>query len=443
MAIGAGATARGYPRCTRMTDREDLPDTDDPYALLGIGEEATDKEVRRAYLRRLKKHPPERDPDGFQRIRNAYEQLTGGDHGAPRSAPPARHPPANRPVAHEGPETGAPPEDDGTPPSFPRAESLRSYLPELEAIERALDEDRLEKAVEELLALPHSASDGNDLVPLVLRTVCAVVWKDRRLVDRIAQRYAAQLYDGDGDLGEQARIMMGLALDIETWREELGDPDDPLLLYLRRGAVAGVNERHRIAVALCEDLVANRSAFYERLEAIDSETVLEYLRERLARDAARHGWRPWHPSALGGKAYMIVGDLNLMRAEDKKLTFATGVEWVFIVVALLAFVYGLQVHWTLGLGAPVGVIVFGYWMLRGTTAGVYRRVFVPRLLEHLWNYPIRPDEIASEYDRHRPSGYFGTSTGADSPEDYPDMIRHDEALGAYAEAVNLARVVWK
>ncbi len=45
--------------------------------LLGLttGEPVTHDRLRRAYLRRLHAHPPERDPDGFRRLREAFEQL--------------------------------------------------------------------------------------------------------------------------------------------------------------------------------------------------------------------------------------------------------------------------------------------------------------------------------------------------------------------------------
>jgi hypothetical protein len=33
-------------------------------------------QLRRAYLRAIKKHKPERDPDGFRRVRDAYELLS-------------------------------------------------------------------------------------------------------------------------------------------------------------------------------------------------------------------------------------------------------------------------------------------------------------------------------------------------------------------------------
>jgi len=44
-------------------------------ALLGVDSLATPKQIRRAYLRLVKRHKPEQDPEGFQRIRQAYELL--------------------------------------------------------------------------------------------------------------------------------------------------------------------------------------------------------------------------------------------------------------------------------------------------------------------------------------------------------------------------------
>lgn len=51
-----------------------------PYAILGIDPSATDAEIRRAYFARVAQHPPERDPEGFKAVREAYEKLS--DAGA-------------------------------------------------------------------------------------------------------------------------------------------------------------------------------------------------------------------------------------------------------------------------------------------------------------------------------------------------------------------------
>ncbi len=44
-------------------------------ALLGVPSGATDKALRRAYLEQVQAHPPDREPEQFERIRDAYEQL--------------------------------------------------------------------------------------------------------------------------------------------------------------------------------------------------------------------------------------------------------------------------------------------------------------------------------------------------------------------------------
>ncbi len=47
----------------------------DPYTVLGLTRQATLLDVKRAYFKLVRQHPPESDPEGFRRIRNAYEAL--------------------------------------------------------------------------------------------------------------------------------------------------------------------------------------------------------------------------------------------------------------------------------------------------------------------------------------------------------------------------------
>ena len=54
--------------------RETTPSSD-PRILLGVGPESTDDEIRAAYLRKLKQFPPDRNPEEFERVRDAYQQL--------------------------------------------------------------------------------------------------------------------------------------------------------------------------------------------------------------------------------------------------------------------------------------------------------------------------------------------------------------------------------
>jgi curved DNA-binding protein CbpA len=47
----------------------------DPRIVLGVGQDATDEQIRAAYLRKLKEFPPDRSPAEFEQIRDAYELL--------------------------------------------------------------------------------------------------------------------------------------------------------------------------------------------------------------------------------------------------------------------------------------------------------------------------------------------------------------------------------
>jgi hypothetical protein len=48
---------------------------EDPRQVLGISAEAGDEEIRAAYLRKVKEYPPDRAPQQFERVRDAYEVL--------------------------------------------------------------------------------------------------------------------------------------------------------------------------------------------------------------------------------------------------------------------------------------------------------------------------------------------------------------------------------
>jgi curved DNA-binding protein CbpA len=55
-----------------------VPLGENPYKVLGIERDATEAEIKSAYFGLVREHPPERDPEGFKRIRAAYEKLRAG-----------------------------------------------------------------------------------------------------------------------------------------------------------------------------------------------------------------------------------------------------------------------------------------------------------------------------------------------------------------------------
>ncbi len=58
-----------------------LPD-EDPHKILGVSRDSGEEEIRLAYLKKIKAYPPDRAPDEFERIRDAYEILSDPRHRA-------------------------------------------------------------------------------------------------------------------------------------------------------------------------------------------------------------------------------------------------------------------------------------------------------------------------------------------------------------------------
>ncbi len=71
--------------CIEVKDCEKAMSThfsEDPYKVLGIERAAAEAEIKQAYFASVREHPPERDPEGFKRIRAAYEKLKAANERA-------------------------------------------------------------------------------------------------------------------------------------------------------------------------------------------------------------------------------------------------------------------------------------------------------------------------------------------------------------------------
>jgi len=72
-----------------MTDAGPLPKNirdwpSDPFKLLGVEVNVTERDLRRSYVRLIKRYKPEQHPEEFRRIRDAYEQIKQeGDYRRP------------------------------------------------------------------------------------------------------------------------------------------------------------------------------------------------------------------------------------------------------------------------------------------------------------------------------------------------------------------------
>lgn len=47
----------------------------DPEAVLGVQPDASEEEIRAAYLAKVREYPPDRSPEEFERVRDAYDLL--------------------------------------------------------------------------------------------------------------------------------------------------------------------------------------------------------------------------------------------------------------------------------------------------------------------------------------------------------------------------------
>ncbi len=55
---------------------------EDPHKILGATQDSGEEEIRLAYLKKIKAYPPDRAPEEFERIRDAYEILSDPRHRA-------------------------------------------------------------------------------------------------------------------------------------------------------------------------------------------------------------------------------------------------------------------------------------------------------------------------------------------------------------------------
>ncbi len=51
----------------------------DPYAVLGIERTSDEAVIKRAYFRLVREYPPEREPEKFQELRAAYDQVRSAE----------------------------------------------------------------------------------------------------------------------------------------------------------------------------------------------------------------------------------------------------------------------------------------------------------------------------------------------------------------------------
>lgn len=96
-----------------------------PWDILGIGDDADAKAIKRAYARALKSTRPDEDPIGFQRLNDAYEWALGAVRHRDANATPPTASDEGSPTPDALPELGRP--VDAPPDLPPPAETERGF----------------------------------------------------------------------------------------------------------------------------------------------------------------------------------------------------------------------------------------------------------------------------------------------------------------------------
>jgi len=216
-------------------------------------DEREPKRIRRAYLRQVKRHPPERDPEGFQRIRAAYDALSDpwafawfdGEDAEPVESAPS---PAAAPRADTSCGSGSPTDwDDGLDEPLPEArlDSDRppdqdvpdGETPPIEALVRSMETDLPRAAVAAHQVVAEARERGG---PLHARLLLALVLELDRAGDEAAAAALHRALSEALTALDAHREVSGLAAMQLLWLEELYALPSPIPPAIRGPMVDGI-----------------------------------------------------------------------------------------------------------------------------------------------------------------------------------------------------------
>lgn len=162
-----------------------LPDTRDPWELLGVARGADEREIKRAYARLIKVYRPDRAPEAFDRIHGAFEHVRACAASVPgepvaEPEPAAAGPP---PAAPDAAAEAAP--DDGQPDPRRAAALFERY-------QALIADGRLDEVEAALRDVHDEAIRDPEVTIAALRAIAALGWR---------RASAEPLFDELGEIG--------------------------------------------------------------------------------------------------------------------------------------------------------------------------------------------------------------------------------------------------
>jgi hypothetical protein len=296
-------------------------DPEEALAELGLEAPASAEAIRRAYLRAVREHPPERDADGFRRVREAYDLLRQapwrwiGKHEpvampgvvvqeAPRepveqeSAEPSEFVVTPRDEANDVDEAPAPSAPAATEAPAPRTEALvtpkapRAAVLVVEAHQavRAGKTNRASRLLLELLTAPEHRDFSQIPTWQTLEAALGLIEagklaQARELVEALDRRVTA-LGLGATEIGPAAIARWTLVSELLAL--EVGSDD--LILALAQGVQSGDFDD---ALAVFKELRTKRGLSFERAFMAKAPSLYKTLASELRPRGVRTHFTWW------------------------------------------------------------------------------------------------------------------------------------------------------
>lgn len=407
-----------------------LPETNDPFELLGVSSEVDARGLKRAYVKRLKVFRPDDNPEAFRRVRAAYEQARDLLSRAESSSSPSPEPPPSHPSDRSDPPAEVP---DETPAVVtledwiqglqtgtdlgPYASSFEtSWIPALvgagvlqwSVLRRQPDPDLavwLYRAgieaqgrsheVGELLSELGSKEFQEDLIdipelePVVWQVLSYGLWDHPTQTQDLLETYPPRADDESIELHR-----LELALYVQAgWKtiEARAQPPSVFERLVRAGSFAAAEDD-----VLCEDVLKDMAthptAWLETLDVAQREApivVHEVL--RTADSWKEPDDRVWDELSPAEQSWLS-NAVNKLDAALSKNVLNSGVTTLAGFMLLLSVLSFFRAGWWGFLPLGISAVLFLISMLI-LDRYLYRRVIRPYLLARFVEGGVPPDRV--------------------------------------------------
>lgn len=415
----------------------DLPDTDDPWTLLDVPRGSPSPEIRRAYLRRIKVYKPDRHPEAFRRIREAFDALYLDEREAPGGVSgwdEGEAPPPVDSIEHGWGRTAEPDAEPAeAPPAAAPRPSDRGRTSELvEALKAAITADDRDGAVH-LLLQPENAPLANDIrvADAVVRVACSVVLSQPDRFEELSAAYHDVLLDRSLEHGDGILLQMrGAAPQWPAWqRATEGVPELSRFVELA-GTLTG-DPLQALGRELHERAEADPPAFLERLDRVgrDAPAVLElYLR---AAEEWSERFGPPAPSGAESEATIVDG-LQSLLLRNEVLSAAKLRRTILNALVIGAVLWVSPAHPILLGMAALALMTLVHALAFDPTARIYREILRPAIAAWAWQGHDLDRAVVALGALVARQPVSRRLLEPDAPTRYPELLAADAALAAYA-----------